>query len=131
MHSFSIHQRGSRRPAALLTLLAVVASVASLLPTRVVGADEPDVVFEKDVVYGKGADQELKLDIATPKGLDHAVPAIVFIHGGGWRAGKRQDMEGLTKQAAGRGYVAATISYRFAPKYLFPAQVEDAECAVR
>lgn len=125
----SIRHRGSLYSS--LVLLVVVAAVACQMSARIAGADEPEVVYEKDVVYGKTGDEELKLDIATPKGLDHAVPAIVFIHGGGWRAGNRKDLEGLTKQAAERGYVAATISYRFAPKYLFPAQVEDAKCAVR
>ena len=131
MHSRSIDPRGFACSAAFLTFLAVIVSFVALLPARMARADEPEVVYEKDVVYGKVGDEELKLDIATPKGLDHAVPAIIFIHGGGWRAGNRKDLEGLTKQAAGRGYVAATISYRFAPKYLFPAQVEDAKCAVR
>jgi len=73
----------------------------------------------------------LKLDLASPKGLDHAVPAIVVIHGGGWMAGKRQDMTSFAKEAAAHGYVAATISYRFAPKHRFPAQIEDSKCAVR
>ena len=32
---------------------------------------------------------------------------------------------------AENGYAAATVQYRLAPKYLFPAQVEDVKCAVR
>ncbi len=125
MHSpFSNYQRAPR--AAMLIAFALAVFHAHGLR-----ADEPEVDYETDVVYGKGGEEELKLDIATPRGLDHPVPAIVFIHGGGWRAGKRQDLAGLTKQAAAHGFVAATISYRFAPKYLFPAQVEDAKCAVR
>ena len=94
-------------------------------------ADDSEIVYETDVVYGKGGGEELKLDIASPKGLDHAVPCIVVIHGGGWTAGKRQDMAGIAKQAAAHGFVAATVSYRLAPQHVFPAQVEDCKCAVR
>jgi len=94
-------------------------------------ADEAEIVYETDVVYGKGGGEDLKLDIASPKGLDHPVPCIVVIHGGGWSGGKRQDMAGIAKQAAAHGYVAATVSYRLAPKHVFPAQVEDCKCAVR
>jgi hypothetical protein len=87
--------------------------------------------YKPDITYATVAGEELKFDLATPKGLDHAVPAIVAIHGGGWMGGKRQDMTFFAKDAAARGYVAASISYRFAPKHVFPAQVEDAKCAVR
>ena len=40
-------------------------------------------------------------------------------------------MAPIAKQAAARGYIAATISYRLAPKHLFPAQIEDCKCAAR
>jgi acetyl esterase/lipase len=113
------------------TLRIGAAAVLAVVAAEPVLAAEPDVDYQTDIVYGQAAGEELKLDLASPKGLDHPVPAIVVIHGGGWRAGKRQDMTALAKQAAERGYVAATISYRFAPKHFFPAQVEDSKCAVR
>ncbi|MGD9724035.1 MAG: alpha/beta hydrolase fold domain-containing protein [Pirellulales bacterium] len=92
---------------------------------------EAEIEVKKDIVYGTGAGEELKLDLAVPKGLEQAAPAVVVIHGGGWMQGKRQDMADLMKRAAARGYVAATLSYRLAPKHRFPAQVEDVKCAVR
>jgi acetyl esterase/lipase len=55
----------------------------------------------------------------------------VVIHGGGWRGGDRHAHTNICWQLAQRGYVAATISYRFAPKHVWPAQIEDAKCAVR
>lgn len=93
-----------------------------------------DVVFEEGVVYGKAGDFELKLNLARPVKHDaesKAAPAVVVIHGGGWAAGKREDLNAMAWTLAQRGYVAVTISYRFAPKFVFPAQVEDAKCAVR
>jgi acetyl esterase/lipase len=103
---------------------------AFALPISVAAA-EPEIDYEADIVYGNGAGEELKLDLVTPKGLDHPVPAIVVIHGGGWQGGTRRDMAPIARQAAEHGYVAATISYRLAPKHIFPSQVEDAKCAVR
>jgi acetyl esterase/lipase len=95
------------------------------------GGEKAEVEITPGVVYGTGADKELQFDLATPKGLDHAVPAIVVIHGGGWMGGKRQDMTEVMKNMAEHGYVAATVSYRFAPEHRFPAQIEDVKCAVR
>jgi acetyl esterase/lipase len=99
-----------------------------LLCAAQVPAQAPKI--ERDVTYGKGGDIDLKLDIATPKGKG-PFPAVLCLHGGGWQAGKRQDLEVLVKLLAERGFVAATASYRFAPKHPFPAQIEDCKAAVR
>src|SRR5579862_1265140 len=86
--------------------------------------------LEKDVVYGTTGDVELKLDLARPSG-DGPFPCLVFIHGGGWSFGTKTGYDGAIRDFAKHGYVAATLEYRFCPKYKFPAQVEDCKCAVR
>ena len=49
-----------------------------------------DVELRHDVVYGKGGEVELKLDIYRPRPLpDQPLPVIVYIHGGGWKSGRR------------------------------------------
>ncbi len=111
--------------------VAVIVLGACSIPTTLWAAEGAGVDYKPDVTYATVAGEELKLELASPKGLDHAVPAIVVIHGGGWMAGKRQDMASIAKEAAAHGYVAASISYRFAPKHRFPAQIEDSKCAVR
>ena len=96
---------------------------------------------EENVVYGKAGDTKLELDLARPVGAG-PFPAIVFIHGGGWYLGTRQGCRSLVEEAARRGYVGVTISYRLmqfdeaekktttaAP--IFPAQIHDAKAAVR
>ncbi len=90
-----------------------------------------EIEFTKDIVYGHAGEQDLKLNLATPKGLTHPAPAVVWIHGGAWRGGKREDFDGVIRQSAEHGYVSVSISYRLVPKHLFPAQIEDCKCAVR
>jgi acetyl esterase/lipase len=105
------------------------------------GAIRADVTVEESITYGRGGDTELKLDIARPDG-DGPFPAIVFIHGGGWYQGHRQGYRGQIVEAAKRGYVAATISYRLmkfdetkketttaTPN--FPSQIHDAKASIR
>jgi len=93
--------------------------------------DDAEIELKTDIAYGTGGGEDLKLDLAMPKELDHPVPAIVAIHGGGWSQGERSDMHEVMKRAAKHGFVAATVSYRLAPEHRFPAQVEDVKCAVR
>lgn len=98
-----------------------------------------DVLVEENITYGKGRDVDLKLDLARPKDGEGPFPAIVFIHGGGWVGGNRQGYRGMIEQAARKGYVAVTITYRLTqpdketrvPKSPFPAQIHDCKCAIR
>src|SRR4051794_10569699 len=112
----------------------VIAFSACVVPTPLTHAAEPpaDVQFTRDVVYGKGGGEDLKLNIARPKNpAAKKLPCIVFIHGGGWQMGDRAAHDWATWDAAHRGYVSATIGYRLAPKHKFPAQVNDVKCAIR
>jgi len=90
-----------------------------------------DVVFDRGVEYSNPDGQHLQLNIARPKNLTGPAPAILCIHGGGFRAGSREGYNGLCIKLAQRGFVAATITYRLAPKYQFPAAIHDVKAAVR
>lgn len=89
------------------------------------------IVEETDIVYGTGGGTDLALDLYSPADLTGPVPGIIFIHGGGWRSGKRQDYRLYTSRFARHGYVVATITYRLGAAGYFPNCVEDAKCAVR
>ena len=89
------------------------------------------VKLEADLEYGKAGDRPLLLDLYSPEKLEKAVPGLIFIHGGAWHGGKRQDYRVYTTHFAKLGYVVATISYRLVPQATFPAQIEDVKCAIR
>jgi acetyl esterase/lipase len=88
------------------------------------------VIVEKDVEFANPDNQHLQLDMVRPEG-EGPFPAVVCIHGGGFRAGKRDAYDGLIKKLAEHGYVAVTVTYRLAPKYQFPAAIYDVKSAVR
>ena len=113
-----------------MRIAALLLCVSSLLCAQEKKAPD-EIVFEKDLVYGKGAGEDLKLNLGHPKEQTGALPCILIIHGGGWAAGKKEDHNTQVRELAQRGYVAATVGYRFAPKHTFPAQIEDVKCAVR
>ncbi len=90
-----------------------------------------NVLLERNIVFARGGDTELRLDLAMPNDKEGPFPAIVCIHGGGWVGGKRGDMAATIGVLAARGYVAITPDYRLAPGGRFPAPVEDCKAAVR
>jgi acetyl esterase/lipase len=87
----------------------------------------------RDVAYGVGARKALFMDIYEPAAHDVPVPAIVYIHGGGWVRGvKSGELDMIDIQAlVEAGFLVAAVDYRLSPEYRFPAQVEDVKCAVR
>jgi len=92
---------------------------------------EQQATFEQGIEYANPDNQRLQLNLARPSTGDGPFPAVVCIHGGGFRAGDRKGWDGMCKKLAARGFVAVTITYRLAPKYQFPAAVEDCKAAVR
>jgi len=90
-----------------------------------------DVIFEKGIEYSNPDSEHLKLNLARPKEGAGPFPAIICIHGGGFRAGSRDGYDKLCMKLAQNGYVAVTVSYRLAPKYPFPAAVHDVKAGVR
>jgi acetyl esterase/lipase len=89
------------------------------------------VIFEEGIEYSNPDSQHLKLNLARPKEGTGPFPAILCIHGGGFRAGTRDGYNRLCIKLAENGYVAATVTYRLAPKYQFPAAVYDVKASVR
>ncbi len=96
-----------------------------------------DLILETGVCYGKGGDTDLLLDLARPAGASVPGPGIIFVHGGGWYTGNREQYRNEIRTAAERGYFAATVTYRLTnsesqqPENRFPAQIEDVKCAIR
>jgi acetyl esterase/lipase/CubicO group peptidase (beta-lactamase class C family) len=86
-----------------------------------------------DITYHAGsAARQLDLFLPPP-GNDSLRPAIVFVHGGGWRQGDKGEglFRSLPEQYAGQGYVCISVNYRLAQEAAFPACLEDVKCAVR
>ena len=115
----------------LLTGLLIVLTMSSILRAQAPAQVPDTVIVEKGIEYANPDDQHLQLNLARPKTGDGPFPAIVCIHGGGFRAGKRESYDGLIVRLAEQGYVAITVTYRLAPKYQFPAAVHDTKAAVR
>lgn len=104
----------------------------------------PGVTVVRDEVYAHvpdvagGPGKELTLDYyhrdADPSGDRplHDRPAIVFVHGGGWRSGSPFQFHRQAAYLALRhDFFAVSIRYRLAGDAPFPAAVEDVKCAVR
>ena len=115
-----------------LASLAFLLIGLQFVPSRAAELAIPDnVTFERDITYAEAGGAKVQLNLARPKGVSGPLPAVLCIHGGGFRAGSREGYNKLCLTLAQRGFVAATISYRLAPMHQFPAAVHDTKAAVR
>lgn len=89
-----------------------------------------EVTAVRDLTYVRYGDRALQLDLYLPANAV-AAPAVVLVHGGGWRSGVRQNLAPMAIRLAQRGYAAATVSYRLSPEARYPAAIEDVRASVR
>jgi acetyl esterase/lipase len=83
-----------------------------------------------DAEYVAGGGPAQSLDLFLPeKQSDKPLPMVVWIHGGGWKAGNRYNPPGL--DLVKNGYAVASIEYRFSNVAVFPAQIQDCQAAIR
>ena len=88
-------------------------------------------VYE-NLVYSTVGKRDLRLDIIVPAAGVHKLhPAVVLIHGGGWRSGDRSQTIPMARRIAGSGYVAVAVEYRLSPEALYPAAVHDLKASIR
>jgi PelA/Pel-15E family pectate lyase len=90
------------------------------------------VLEQKNIVYNNIGERKLLLDAFSPSEKSNNLrPAIVIIHGGGWRTGNRAQHYALAQRLAAMGYVCFTPEYRLSTEALFPAGVHDLKAALR
>ena len=112
------------RPLALLAASLPLAAQTPFTPPQ-------SVIYDADVEYSN-VGERVAMDILRPRAPSATPrPAVVMVHGGGFRAGKRESYLPTAARLAEHGYVAATVTYRLAPKNRYPAAVHDVKAAVR
>jgi acetyl esterase len=87
---------------------------------------------EDGIVYGEAGGEVLTMDYYPPAGpAPH--PIAIIIHGGGFiRGTSKNNSEAYCADfLAPAGYAVFSINYRLAPKFPYPAMVEDVERAIR
>ncbi|MFC9692055.1 alpha/beta hydrolase fold domain-containing protein [Kribbella sp. NPDC056951] len=77
-------------------------------------------------------ESDLHLDLLVPRGAGRT-PLAVYFHGGGWQSGGRElaMYPWISPLLAANGIAAASVSYRLTTTDPFPAQLDDAQAAVR
>ena len=82
----------------------------------------------RDIAYAPGA--RGGLDVYRPTHASPAAPVVVFVYGGGWDSGRRQDYTFVGAALAAKGFVTVIPDYRLYPEVRWPDFLQDNARAV-
>jgi arylformamidase len=81
-----------------------------------------------DLRYGMGVAE--RLDLYLPASTRRPAPLLVFIHGGYWRALRKEDSAMMSKVFTDAGVAVATLEYPLLPEATLPETVREVRSAV-
>lgn len=127
-----------------MRLKVVVTFLFAVLALNLAGAQQPSPLpdtfaedvgnrywFQPDVVYSVENGHENKLDVIYPHNATAPVPAVIYIHGGGWIFGDKGGAVFQVLPYLKMGWAAINVEYRMASASKAPGAVEDCRCALR
>ncbi len=111
------------------TGLAMVALLSACSPVSILNALSPKsgLIETRDVRYAFG--DRHTLDVYAPAGAERA-PVVVFVYGGGWTSGQKDDYRFVGATLAARGFVTVIPDYRVFPQVRYPGFLRDNAAAV-
>ncbi len=92
------------------------------------GITTGEVRYTPNIQFAAPDGVPLSMDIYRPPKVGN-YPAIVILYGGAWQYGNPRANADFSRYMAARGYTVFAIDYRHAPRYRFPAQLDDVRAA--
>lgn len=131
LSSFSDSRCGIREIAGFLILATTLgAATPASSQNRQPKPPPAGATVERDIVYATHDGTDLALDLYLPKERgDDPLPVILWIHGGGWLKGSKDNCRAAF--LARDGFAVASVQYRLTDAAQWPAQIEDCYAAVR
>src|SRR3569623_1407897 len=109
---------------ALISLAAPAVAQVNIMDPFIVGPAMDDAaVLGTGIAYADG--DRMKLDIYGPKNPTGPAPVVMFIYGGSWKQGQRQDYQFVGRALAAIGFVVVIPDYRLYPDVTYPSFLED------
>ena len=95
------------------------------------GSDAPKAEGKQTLAYGR--DPLQRLDVYPAQNAKGPAPLVLFVHGGGWKRGSKDNADGGWKAPhyTQAGYVYASINYRLVPEATVEQQGADIAAALK
>lgn len=101
-----------------------------LVVVLVFAAGAPAQNVKRDIPYTDKADARQTLDVYSPAGVRNG-PVVFWIHGGGWQAGDKKEVQVKPQAFTDKGFVFVSINYRLLPAVDMGTIIRDVARAAR
>src|SRR5262245_45203671 len=112
----------SERISRMLRVIRIVASCAALSPA--VAPGQTTMRVERDIAYAEPRNERQLLDVHAPA-TGSKLPTVVWVHGGGWVRGSKNEVNQKPAAFVEKGFVFVAMNYRFIPNVLMDTIVRD------
>ena len=85
---------------------------------------------KRDIPYADPAHERQVLDVYSPPGAKN-LPVVFWIHGGGWQAGDKSDVQIKPQAFMDKGFVFVSTNYRLLPNVDMGTIVRDVAKSIR
>jgi arylformamidase len=109
--------------------MRILAPLLALFLAIPLPADEPKA--HRGLAYAEPKNERQTLDVYAPTEGKQNLPVVVWIHGGGWQAGDKSDVQKKPQAFADKGFVFVSINYRLLPKATIKQMAQDVAKAIR
>jgi acetyl esterase/lipase len=113
----------------LVSPVAALAQGADPLATAI--GFQTDYQITPNITYLTANNFEAKLDVYRRRNVSQPQPTLIYIHGGGWTGGTKEQSSLAFLPFLQMGWNVVNVEYRLARVSLAPAAVEDCLCALR
>jgi arylformamidase len=96
--------------------------VISCAPLTAIAQTAPAV--EKDIAYAEPRNERQLLDVYAPANGSN-LPVVVWVHGGGWMVGSKNEVDRKPAAFVEKGFVFVPVNYRFIPHVTMDTIVRD------
>ena len=106
--------------------IVLLFSVILFISENLAQINKPDFA---NIEYANVSSTSLTLDIYIRPQISYPYPTVIWIHGGGWQNGSKENVNGTW--LIQKGFAIVSINYRLTDKAIHPAQINDSKAAIR
>jgi acetyl esterase/lipase len=110
-------------------MISTLVGCAAVKPTAALNLLTPSGGYTKQQ-FSYGSHRRQALDLYLPKTSTTKIP-VVFVYGGAWRSGSRQDYAFVAQALTSLGHPVIIPDYRLYPEVQFPVFIDDVADAIR
>lgn len=88
-------------------------------------------ILDRGYLLDPETEKDTKLDVYYPASSEISNPTLIWIHGGGWISGNKNQIANYLKILASKNFTVVGVNYSIAPKYQYPLALKQVNEAIK